>query len=61
VFADGLFIFSSSNPGAKSQSKPFSEEIILAFSRTTESLHEFAFPISDGAASVSIHCLDCSV
>lgn len=34
---------------------------LSSFSRTTRSLHMFHFLISDGAASVSIHCVDCNV
>lgn len=57
-FAEGLFTLHSSNPIAKPQSKPCSEEIILALSIEPRRVFMSSLsPVSDGAAGVSINYL----
>lgn len=58
VFAEGLFILSSSNPAEKPQSKPCSKEIILTLSIETQRVSMSSLsPVSDGAAGFSINYL----
>lgn len=58
VFAEGLFTLCCSNPVAKPQSKPCSEEIIFTLSTEPQrALMSSLSPVSDGAAGVSINYL----